>query len=67
MENKGECYVLYYFDILNELFYLFGYGKSYSEFELKISSFLKELNLGELLYVEVIIKNISDIVGKEVI
>ncbi|EPG1112413.1 fibronectin type III-like domain-contianing protein, partial [Listeria monocytogenes] len=51
----------------NEPFYPFGYGKSYSEFELKTSSLPKELNLGEPLHVEVTIKNISDIAGKEVI
>ncbi|HBL8261256.1 TPA: fibronectin type III-like domain-contianing protein, partial [Listeria monocytogenes] len=36
-------------------------------FELKTSSLPKELNLGEPLHVEVTIKNISDIAGKEVI
>ncbi|EGC8265220.1 beta-glucosidase [Listeria monocytogenes] len=66
-ENKGERYVSHYLDIPNEPFYPFGYGKSYSEFELKTSSLPKELNLGESLHVEVTIKNISDIAGKEVI
>lgn len=63
-ENKKEKYVSRYLDEKNDALYPFGYGLSYSEFQISspiLSS--KEITSDEELIISVNVKNISDSQG----
>lgn len=66
--NPNDHYTSYYQDLTNTPLYPFGYGLSYSKFEysnLTLSS--NKIKNGELLKVNVDVKNSSDREGEEVV
>ncbi|MFC0492264.1 Periplasmic beta-glucosidase precursor [Listeria grayi] len=67
-QNAEERYVSKYLDIPNRPFYPFGYGKSYTEFEISDVKLSKtEIALGEEVTIRLRIKNSGSRAGKEVV
>lgn len=65
---KGVKYLSKYLDIPNSPLYPFGYGLSYTDFEIsKVSLSKAEFKKGETIEASVTVKNIGELAGKEVV
>lgn len=65
--NKDQKYISRYMDEENEALFPFGYGLSYSSFEMELSEIDKEFSVDKPLEISVKIKNTSKIVGTQVV
>lgn len=65
--NKDQKYISRYMDEENEGLFPFGYGLSYSSFEMELSEIDKEFSVDKPLEISVKIKNTSKIVGTQVV
>ncbi|ERI92988.1 glycosyl hydrolase family 3 protein [Clostridiales bacterium oral taxon 876 str. F0540] len=67
-EKKDVKYLSKYLDIPNAPLYPFGYGLSYTNFDIsKVTLSNRELKKGESIKASVVIKNTGKVTGKEVI
>lgn len=65
--NKDQKYISRYMDEENEALFPFGYGLSYSSFEMELSEIDKEFSVDKPLEISVKIKNTSKNVGTQVV
>lgn len=67
-DQKDVKYVSKYLDIPNTPLYPFGYGLSYTQFEIsQVKLNKQELKKGESLEASVMVKNVGKLTGKEVV
>jgi beta-glucosidase len=67
-EQKDVKYLSKYLDIPNAPLYPFGYGRSYTNFDIsKVTLDKRELRKGESIEASIVIKNTGKVTGKEVV